>query len=105
MSCELLGTFVYFDSRNDSSVDEDLDKGDTISLFLPDRLVAEDSAANALTEPLSSNDQFTIGSSSLLRLRNPQGGKSLVACRSAFVHREQPFVVSEKRRCSVSKRL
>src|ERR1017187_807438 len=46
MRCQLLGTGIHFDSRNDSRVDEDLNEGRSVALLLTDRLVVEDRAAD-----------------------------------------------------------
>jgi len=49
MRCQLLGARIHFDSRNDSRVDEDFDKGSAVALLLTDRLVEENRAADALS--------------------------------------------------------
>src|SRR5664279_821543 len=49
MRCQLLGTGIHFDSRNDSRVDEDLDERSAVAFLLTDRLVVEDCAADVLS--------------------------------------------------------
>src|SRR5664280_2057001 len=51
MRCQLLGSCVHFDSRSDSRLDENLDKGDAAFCLLTDRLVVEDRSADTLTKP------------------------------------------------------
>ena len=48
MSCQPLGASIHLDSRNDSRVDEDFDKGSAVALLLTDRLVAEDRPTDTL---------------------------------------------------------
>ncbi len=105
MSCQLFCASVHFDSGNDSRLDENFDKWSAIFLALVDRLVVEDRAANALAKTGCGHDQLAVGAPRFLCLGNPQAGKSFIAGRIAFVHRQQAFVVGEEPRHGLSKRL
>src|SRR5665213_4014516 len=102
MPCQLLGAPVDLDPGNNPRLDENLDKGSAIFLMLSNRFVVKNSPADAISEPLGCHDQLSIGPPSFLCLRNSEARESFVAGRSALVHRQQAFVVGQKRRCNVS---
>src|ERR1039458_5717557 len=99
MSCQLFRASVHFDSRNDSRLNQNCNKGSAIALLLTDRLVVEDCTANALAEPGSGHDQFAISSPSRDGLWNPQLRKTLVTCWVAFIHRQQALIACDKGLC------
>jgi hypothetical protein len=71
---------------------EDRNEGSAIVRLLADRLVVEDGATNARTEPGRGYKQPPIGGSVLLGLGNPQPGKSFVAGWSTFIYCQQGLV-------------
>ena len=87
---------IYLNAGNDPRSGDGFNKGSAIFLPLPDRLVEEDRAANALTETGRGHDQLPIGPPRLLGLGNPQPGKSFVAGRIAFIHRQQALVAGDQ---------
>src|ERR1039458_4560525 len=97
MPSQLLRTLVDLDPGDNPRLDLNLDKGSAIAFLLPNCLVEKDRPAYALTQSWSGHNHFAISPPSFLCLGNPQAGKSLVAGWSALVHREQAFVVCEKR--------
>ena len=63
---------------------------------MANRLVVEDEAANALSKTWRGYNQFPIGAPGLLGLGDAQFGKSIVARRIAFIHRQQALVVGDQ---------
>jgi len=64
---------------------------------MADRLIVEDRATNALTEPGRGYNQFPIGTPCFLGLGNPQPSKSFVAGGITFIHRQQALVAGDQR--------
>jgi hypothetical protein len=103
MTGQVLCAGIHFDAGNDPRIGDGFNKGSAIFLPLADRLIEEDCAANALTETGRGHDQLPIGSPRLLGLGNPQSGKSFVAGRIAFIHRQQALVPGDQRSRGVYK--
>ena len=101
MTGHLLGTGVNFDAGNDPRIGDDFHKGSAIFLLLADRLVVEDRATDAFTEVGRGHDQLSIGAPGLHGLGNSHLGKSFVAGRITFIHRQQALVVGDQRSCCV----
>jgi len=69
-----------------------LTKGVPSFLFLPNCLVVEDYSADAIPQTGRGDNPLPIGAPGFFRLGNPQLGKSRVAGRGAFIHRQQTFI-------------
>ena len=105
MAGQVLCAGIHFDAGNDPRIGDSFNKGSAIFLPLADRFVVENRAANALTETGRGHDQLPVGTPRLLGLGNPQAGKSFVAGRIAFIHRQQALVAGDQRSRGVYKLL
>jgi len=95
MSGHVLCAGIHFDAGNDSRIGDRLNKGRAIFLLLPDRLVVENRATDALTETGSGDNQFPISATCLHSLGNSPFRKSFLAGWIAFIHRQQALVVGD----------
>jgi len=104
MSWQLLGASIHFNSRNDSRVDEDSDKGDTAFCLLMDRFVVEH-RRRCPHRTMGGNYRFAAGSPSFYDLWNTRLCKSFIAGGGALVHRTQVLIVCDKGLCGISQHL
>ena len=105
MTGHVLCTGIDFDAGNHSIVGDGFDKRSAVLFLLADCLVAEDGAADALTETGRGYYQLPIGAPGLLVLGDPQSAKPFVAGGSTFIHRQQTLVASDQRPRGVDKLL
>ena len=87
---------IHFNTPNDSGIGDEFHEGSAIFLLLADRFV-ENYAANALAETWRGQNQLPPGVPGMLGLGNPQFGKSFVARRITFIHRQQTPVAGDQR--------
>ena len=97
MAGHVLGPEIHLDPGNDSRIQQDLDEGNALRRALPDGLVVEDRASDALGEAGRGDDQLPVGSPRLHGLGNSQRREALVAGGVALVHGQEALVPGKER--------
>ncbi|MFZ2172677.1 MAG: hypothetical protein WAW17_01315 [Rhodococcus sp. (in: high G+C Gram-positive bacteria)] len=87
---------VDLDARGDPGFAQHAQEWHPVGGVLPDRLVADDDAADAVPEPRGGDDQFPVGAAGLLGLGNPEPGEAPVAGGDRYVDRQRTLVVGHQ---------